>query len=246
MRVIVNGATLPLEARFQATSTPLLSDPALLLNGWTNADAVLNRIADWLAALYPKLESGVGTRRRTCFVKLSGVNVDVTPVIWFSPLTPGIDQYWMPEGGGSLSWKPTNPKQDRLNLSAANQAHDGALLKIIRAMKWWNARHNEGRLKGILLETLIVRLLEGQHLDGWANALHYLFANLPDGVLAQCADPTGLGLPLDSTLAYPDRIASAAALVDSGGFANKASEFAIDGNTPMALYTWRMLFPLYI
>jgi hypothetical protein len=246
MSVIVNGVELPLTAHYQATSTLLLSDPTLLLNGWTNADAVLVRIAGWLAALYPTLESGVGTRRKTCFVKLSGVNVDVTPVVWFSPLTSGMDQYRMPEGGGSPFWKATNPKQDQQFLSAANQAHHGDLLKIIRAMKWWNARHNGGRLKGIHLETMIVRALDGQQLEGWGNTLHFLFSSLTNAVQNACPDLTGLGLPLDSSLSPQDRTASAAALRVSHAFAYEASQFATTGNIPMALANWRMLFPLYI
>jgi hypothetical protein len=246
MSVIVNGVELPLEAHYQATSTLLVSDPTLLLNGWTNADAVLDRIAGWLAALYPTLETGVGTRRKTCFVKLSGVNVDVTPVVWFSPLTPGMDQYRMPEGGGSPSWKATNPRQDQQYLSAANQAHDGDLLKIIRAMKWWNARHNGGRLKGIHLETMVVRALDGQQLEGWANTLHFLFSSLTNAVQTACPDPTDLGLPLDSSLSPTDRTASVVALRVAHTFAYQASQLAMAGNNPMALANWRMLFPLYV
>jgi hypothetical protein len=246
MRMLQNGVELPLQSHYQASSTPLVSDPTLMLNGLTNADAVLNRIAKYLAAMYPGLESGVGTRRKTCFVKLSGVNVDVAPVTWYSPLAAGIDRYWMPAGGGSTFLKATNPRQDQLTLSAANQAHDGDLLKIIRAMKWWNARHNGGRLKGIHLETLIVRSLVGQHLDGWAKTLHYLFSSLTKAVQTECPDPTGLGLPLDSTLSPQDRTASVMALRVAHTFAYEASQSAVAGNNPLALANWRMLFPLYI
>jgi hypothetical protein len=246
MRLIQNGAELPLRANSQTVLTPLVIDPTLRSDVWISADAVLNRIAAYLDALYPNLETGVGTRRKTCFVKLSGVNVDITPVTWYSPFTAGIDRYWMPEGGGSPFLKATNPKQDQKFLSEANQAHGGALLKIIRMMKWWNGRHNHDRLKGIHLETTIVRALDGQQLEGWGNTLHLLFSSLTNAVQNACPDPTGLGLPLDSSLSPQDRTASVAALRVAHTFAYEASQFAMAGNNPMALANWRMLFRLYI
>jgi hypothetical protein len=119
------------------------------------------------------------------------------------------------------------------------------LLKIIRMMKWWNARHNHDRLKGIHLETLVVRSLDGRQLDGWANTLHFLFASLTHTVRAECPDPTGLGRPLDSTLSDQDRTASVSALLRAHSIAVQASEFAKANNNALALGAWQLLFPLY-
>jgi hypothetical protein len=152
----------------------------------------------------------------------------------------------MPFGGGQLHWKPTNPKEDQRLLTEANRAHNGELLKIIRMMKWWNVKHNQDRLKGIHLETIIVQLLDGQHLDGWANTLHFLFANLGGTVQIACGDPVGLGPSLDSKLTDQDRGASVAAIQAAYEIARQASELASADYAPMALLRWRVLFPLNI
>jgi hypothetical protein len=239
-----NGVLLPFRAHSSSTTSPLVADPTLQVGNYISADAVLNRVAAYLAHWYPGDETGKGTRQKTCYVRRGGVNVDLTPVVWYSAEDVGIDQYWMPAGGGQVHWKPTNPKEDQRLLTAANQAHDGELLKVVRMMKWWNARRNYDRLKGIHLETIIVRQLVGKRLDGWANTLHYLFDTLRTSVMGPCPDPTGLGAPLDSTLQNPDRAISWTVLDTAYAQACAAMQAAERGDNGMCLRWWRAVFPL--
>jgi hypothetical protein len=60
----------------------------------------------------------------------------------------------------------------------------------------------------------------------------------------QCADPTGLGAALDSTLGTAERAASKAALGASQQIAALAAAYAAEGNVDLALMTWRRLFLL--
>jgi hypothetical protein len=239
-----DGVLLDMVAHYSEGETPLVRDGLLSVGNNLNANAILERIAAHLGVWFPDRDSGIGGSRKTCYLRVEEINIDLSPVIWYSPNGGGMDQYWMPAGNGQIHWKPTNPKEDQRNLTTANQAHNGELLKIVRMMKWWNANRNAGRLKGIHLETLIVNLLEGQQLDGWANALHYLFANLGAAVGGICPDPSGLGSPLDSSLSDTDRAASMASINAAYNAAFQASQLAAADYVPMALVQWRTIFPV--
>ena len=146
-----DGTPHPLVSQFSRPRTPLTEDPTLRCGVHFSADAVLDRFAQYLALWFLGKPTGKGRAGKTCFVQFGPINIDLCPVILFKSTVGGIDEYWMPAGGGSPHWKRTNPKQDQAFLSSANQAHDGELLRLIRMMKWWNAKYNADRLKGIHL-----------------------------------------------------------------------------------------------
>jgi len=150
----------------------------------------------------------------------------------------------MPAGGGKIDWKPTNPKEDQRRLTEANQYHDGELLKVARMMKWWNRRHNMDRIKGIHLETMIIKLLEGMTLDGWANTIHYLFDKLRQEIGLSCPDPTGLGDRLDSTLNDVDRCLSEILLGMSFANVTAAQGAASRNDMDTCLQEWQAVFDL--
>lgn len=234
---------LPLTAKYTSLGTPLTNDPSLKEDGFISADKVVTRLAQHLRLLFPDRETGTGGKRRTCYVKVGDVNVDVTPVVWFESTIGGIDQYWMPIGNGSYAWKGTNPKEDQRLLSAANQAHNGELLQIVRLMKWWNANQNGDRLKGIHLETMIRNELAGKELFGWADTIQYLFDRLKWTVQQSCPDPTELGDPLDTSLTSDSRAKSQLSLQAASGYADSAASAAIKGNDADCLKEWRKCFP---
>jgi hypothetical protein len=225
-------------------TSPLLIDRTLYTGEILSADAVLFRFSGYLANIFPDWHTGVGRRRKTCFVTAGPINVDVTPVIHFVSTVGGIDEYWMPEGNGEPSWKRTNLKIDQRNVSRTNQALDGNLLKVIRMLKWWNATRNADRLKGIHLETMVIQLMAGRRFTGWSDTLRYLFDGLRAAVLQDCPDPTGLGPPLNSSLAVNDRAETATALAFASHVATRADQLAAQGETQQALLTWRYLFAL--
>gem|GEM_PF-6139677 len=240
----VGGTILPLSAHCSTGQTPLTADPRLKVGNHISGDAVVHRLAEHLAAWYPCEETGKGSKERTCFIKRGSINVDLTPVVWYSDVHGRIDQYWMPAGGGKIDWKPTNPKEDQRRLTEANQYHDGELLKVARMMKWWNRRHNMDRIKGIHLETMIIKLLEGMTLDGWANTIHYLFDKLRQEIGLSCPDPTGLGDRLDSTLNDVDRCLSEILLGMSFANVTAAQGAASRNDMDTCLQEWQAVFDL--
>ncbi|MDO8615440.1 MAG: hypothetical protein Q7T33_06845 [Dehalococcoidia bacterium] len=226
-----------LEGRMQG---PITDDPTLRLAGWVSADLVLQRVASGLRLLplvrQNGLAVGINDKRKCAYIKIGGVNVDVSPVVW-AKFTNTIDRYYMPMGQSSYAWKRTNPKEDQRRLSTQNQKQDGLLLPTIRMVKCWNEELNKGRLKGILLETIVEDgLSHSSSLVGLAQAVHLAFVNLQLALgRPPCPDPTRLGPPLDSHLSNEDRRVTIAAAAAADFHASQAANAFKAGNVAAGL-----------
>lgn len=68
--------------------------------------------------------------------------------------------YIIPDGNGN--WKKTDPRIDSDRLSIMNTTHEGNLLNVIRAIKYWNTRPTMPTMGSYLLENMILDYYEGQ------------------------------------------------------------------------------------
>lgn len=75
-------------------------------------------------------------------------NFDIVPCF----ITDG-NFYLIPNGLGH--WKKTDPRIDRDRLQRINQACNGNVLRVIRALKYWNQRPYKVGISSYLLETMI-------------------------------------------------------------------------------------------
>ncbi len=62
--------------------------------------------------------------------------------------------YIIPDGKGN--WKKTDPRLDSERVSKLNTAHEGNLLNVIRAIKYWNNRPTMPTMGSYLLENMIL------------------------------------------------------------------------------------------
>jgi hypothetical protein len=62
--------------------------------------------------------------------------------------------YIIPDGSGN--WKKTDPRIDSDRLSKLNTTHEGNLLNVIRAIKYWNTRPTMPTMGSYLLENMIL------------------------------------------------------------------------------------------
>ncbi len=222
------------------------TDPNLRSGDWISADRVLHRFASRLGDLpivRKYLSSfGVNNKRKSAFVKFGDLNVDITPVLW-SRFRNGIDRFYMPQGGGSQSWKATNPKEDQRRLGKQNVAQRSIVIPTIRLMKWWNEKFNKNRLKGIHLEVMVEKALGGYRIEGIAQALHLAFASIPSQLEYMCPDPTMLGPDLDVNLSASDRRTSTNLAHNAHLATIDAAQFFRSGNAIVGLHAWRRIFP---
>lgn len=68
--------------------------------------------------------------------------------------------YIIPDGSGN--WKKTDPRLDRDRLINLNKAHDGNLLNVIRAVKYWNNRPTMPTMGSYLIENMVLDYYSGQ------------------------------------------------------------------------------------
>ena len=62
--------------------------------------------------------------------------------------------YIIPDGSGN--WKKTDPRIDSERITKINQAHEGNILNVIRAIKYWNSRATMPSMGSYLLEKIIL------------------------------------------------------------------------------------------
>lgn len=79
---------------------------------------------------------------------------DIVPC-FFTTEDANIKTYYIiPDGNGN--WKKTDPRIDSDRLSKLNTAHEGNLLNVIRAIKYWNTRPTMPTMGSYLLENMIL------------------------------------------------------------------------------------------
>lgn len=80
-------------------------------------------------------------------------NFDLLPCFMTQAGSDGITYYLIPNANGD--WRKTDPRKDRARLISINQACNGNVLNVIRALKYWNQRPYQTRISSYLLETMI-------------------------------------------------------------------------------------------
>ncbi|SHG37509.1 hypothetical protein SAMN05444008_1301, partial [Cnuella takakiae] len=81
-------------------------------------------------------------------------NFDIVPCFFTQQEFDGKTYYLIPDGNGN--WKKTDPRVDRDFVASLNQRHDGNLLNIIRAVKYWQRRPTMPTMQSYLLETMLL------------------------------------------------------------------------------------------
>lgn len=79
---------------------------------------------------------------------------DIVPCFFTTPELDGRTFYIIPDGNGN--WKKTDPRLDSARLSQLNKTHEGNLLNVIRAVKYWNTRPTMPTMSSYLLENMIL------------------------------------------------------------------------------------------
>lgn len=101
-------------------------------------------------------------------------NFDIVPCFLTTENHEGVSYYLIPDGNGH--WKKTDPRLDKKRTSRINQEHDGNVLQVVRAMRYWNRRPTMPKMPSYLLETMILN-----YYDSKASvASKFVDVELPD------------------------------------------------------------------
>lgn len=160
--------------------------------------------ADGQAALLGKVKTAL----RKTYTKTPDISPDGQAVtITFTDFKVDVVPAFYRTGGGFLipdtqmgRWIPTNPKEHVTMWSAANMAHNGDLVPLIKMIKAWNK--SRSLLRSFHLETLILAVLDGVTITDFPSGLRYFFDKARDKIRFKLPDPAGYS---DDVAAYLQR-----------------------------------------
>lgn len=83
---------------------------------------------------------------------------DIVPCFYTNNEGNGSSFYLIPDGKGA--WKKTNPKLDQERVTRINTKNNGAVLNLIRLIKYWNNKSFQTCIPSYLLETIVLNYCE--------------------------------------------------------------------------------------
>jgi Second Messenger Oligonucleotide or Dinucleotide Synthetase domain len=188
------------------------------------------------------------TYPRTPDIARSGQAVTIRFEDFLVDLIPGFHR----SGGGYLipnsitqSWISTNPKRHVEISAAANSAHQGDLVPLIKMIKAWNKQLDQ-YFRSFHLEVLAWKVLEGVEISDFPSGIRYFFDKARDLVTKQNLDPADYGGDVGNYLNTAEKVHSAVTRLQTGyDRALKAEDFARRGFTKDAIAMWRSIFGDY-
>ena len=147
--------------------------------------SLLERVRTRLRATYPE----------TPRISKNGQAVTITFTDFSVDVVPGFFR----EGGGYLipdatggRWLSTDPKRHVEIWSAANQAHQGDLVPLMKMLKTWNRTHSEF-LRSFHLEALTMAVLNNVTISNFHSGVRYVFEHARSAFTQPLLDPAGYG-----------------------------------------------------
>jgi hypothetical protein len=121
-----------------------------------NSRKLINAFVSKLAGIpqYKKAEIKRNQEAATLNLQTYDWVFDIVPCLITTEDSNNRTYYIIPDGYGN--WKKTDPRLDSKRLSTLNKAHEGNLLNVIRAVKYWNTRPTMPTMGSYLLENMIL------------------------------------------------------------------------------------------
>lgn len=154
-------------------------------NGTLNSIKLVNKIVSSLKEVEQYKSAETHKRQEAATLELSSYewNFDILPAFYTDT-----GYYVIPDGKGN--WKATDPRIDQKQASTINQKHGGAILQIIRTLKYWNRRASMPTISSYLFENMILNYFDSlseidKHLginlrDFWKYLQTAIYSSVPD------------------------------------------------------------------
>lgn len=123
-----------------------------ILNSRKLINAFITKLAD--IPQYKKADIKRNQEAATLDLQTYDWVFDIVPCFFTSEDADKKTYYLIPDGSGN--WKKTDPRLDSERLSRLNKTHEGNLLNVIRAVKYWNTRPTMPTMGSYLLENMIL------------------------------------------------------------------------------------------
>jgi hypothetical protein len=166
-------------------------------------------------------------------------NFDIIPCFFTVEDALGKTFYVMPDGKGH--WKKTDPRLDRKKTTSVNQDNDGNVLRVIRAMKYWNKRPTMSSMGSYLLENIILDYYSTNSAGKYVDLeVSLLLNHMIEAVYMYVDDPKGIQGNINNLTADEKRSISERAKRDRDA-AEEATPLEFS-DTKKAIGKWREVF----
>jgi hypothetical protein len=129
-----------------------INEGTSILNSRKLINAFVTKLAD--IPQYKKAEIKRNLEAATLNLESYDWVFDIVPCFFTTEDSYKRTYYIIPDGKGN--WKKTDPRLDSERLSKLNTTHEGNLLNIVRAVKYWNNRPTMPTMGSYLLENMIL------------------------------------------------------------------------------------------
>jgi len=163
-------------------------------------------------------------------------------------VVPGFNR----KGGGFLipnstnqSWISTDPKKHVEIMSAANKAHNGDLIPLVKMIKAWNKNNNK-YFSSFHLEVLALQILQNVTISDFPSGVRFYFDKGRALIAQKNLDPAGYGGDVGSYINTQEKIQEAVAKFELAyNRAIKAEDYASRGYIKDAVEMWIKIFGDY-
>lgn len=205
---------------------------------WTSyrsdSKQLLYRVREALAGYNVQTIGSRGQAVRLFYV--NGPHVDITPAFRFFDVFGQQRGFYIPSGNGS--WTQTDPYKHHDFMAERNQALDGRLKPLVRALKAWNSSHSK-RLSGFHLEVM-AQAVFGSMSASLRQNVQFFFLHASRYI--DVDEPAGYGGNLASGWSMQKRREVQTGFVNAHSRVNNALQADAVGNSAEAIRQWRLVF----
>lgn len=188
------------------------------------------------------------TYTRTPDISRNGQAVTIRFEDFIVDVVPGFKR----QGGGYLipnsinqNWISTDPKRHVEIMSAANKAHNGDLVPLVKMIKGWNKANNK-YFGSFHLEVLALQILNEVTISDFPSGVRYYFDKGRDLIAQKNLDPAGYGGDVGSYINTQEKVQEAVAKFQFAyDRAIKAEDYDARGYVRDAVDMWIKTFGDY-
>jgi hypothetical protein len=233
-------AGLEIHVRSDSNLKPFCNDGTHVLN----STKLINKFIGKLASVPQYSTADLKRNGAAAVLSLKSYDwcFDIVPCFMTVQEFNGRTYYLIPNGQGN--WMKTDPRIDRDRVKQINQAHEGNVLNVIRAIKYWQRRPTMPSMGPYLIEAIVLAYYDGRtavaskYIDFEIGpVLEYFSRAIHDFVW----DPKGIQDDINS-VPYEDRVKISDRAAKDHQKASEARGLETAGDHKASISKWSELF----
>ncbi len=199
-----------------------------------NPDVILKKLVVTLQACYP--QSQWSKRINAVLVPIEDIVFKVQPGFLLKK-----SAYLIPAPDGNF-WQQYDCVEYKHQLQAANRAHDGKLVPIMRMIKAWN-RVSGALFSDYYLEILVKEVFTNYGITSYADAIYYFFKRALAQLVFKKEDPANPAVQVEGLIDIENLVNAMLHINAAHQKAGAAILAAAEDNIRIACQAWGVLFP---